>query len=99
MDKKVGENLASLIAAGKVSRADGRIIVAVSDGLGFSTPDTPRADDRIWGFSGEDGEDNWCRMEEEAQRFDIPTDEYWYIAEPALNACVEADAEHAKPAS
>ncbi|MDD5180570.1 MAG: hypothetical protein PHT15_04855, partial [Gallionellaceae bacterium] len=81
MSKANGENLARLIAAGQVSRVNGFLNVIVSDELGFTTQDIPAAADRMWGFFGDD---NWERMEEEALRFDIPTDEFWGVAEPAL---------------
>ena len=95
MNKTNNENLVNLIAAGQVSRVDGCINVIVSDEIGFTTRDTPAVADRIWGFSGDD---NWWRMEEEAVRFGIPTDQFWYVAEPALTACVEADAARIKTA-
>ena len=88
MSKTNNEKLANLISAGKVSRANGYLHVTISDKLGFTTRDTPSLDNRIWGFSGDD---NWERMEEEALRFGIPTDDYWGVVEPALTACVEAD--------
>ena len=87
MSKTNSEKLVNLISAGKVSRTNGYLNVTISDELGFTTRDTLVLDNRIWGFSGDD---NWERMEEEALRFGIPTDDYWGVVEPALTACVEA---------